>query len=201
MNVNYEKEKYLADLRARLDDYRFNHSVNVADTCRELAKMYGEDEEKAYYTGLLHDIFKNETKENTLAFFEENGIALTECERRAPKLWHAMAGSCYLQKEYGFDADFIAAVRYHTTGRAGMSLLEKIVFCADFISAERDYPGVDEMRERVKISLEYCMEEGLRFTIDELVNALLPVHPDTIHAFNDICLLKLSEKERRKENG
>lgn len=188
--MNYDKETYIADLRARLDDYRFVHSMNVADTCRQLAQIYGEDEEKAYYTGLLHDIFKNEPKEKLLAFFEENGIVLTDCERSAPKLWHAMAGSVYLQQTYGFDADFINAVRYHTTGRAGMSLLEKIVFCADFISAERDYPGVDDMRERVTISLEFCMEEGLRFTIDELVNALLPVHPDTIHAFNDICLLK-----------
>jgi len=195
--VNYDKNTYLADLRNRLDDYRFTHSVNVAHTCRELAKMYGEDEEKAWYTGLLHDIFKNETKENTLAFFAENNIVLTDCERNAPKLWHAMAGSVYLQKTYGFDEEFIRAVRYHTTGRANMSLLEKIVFCADFISAERNYPGVDDMRERVKVSLEYCMEEGLRFTIDELVNALLPVHPDTIHAFNDICI----HKERRKENG
>ena len=195
--MNYDKETYLADLRFRLDDYRFAHSVNVAHTCRELAKMYGEDEEKAYYTGLLHDIFKNETKENTLAFFAENNIVLTDCERNAPKLWHAMAGSVYLQKTYGFDEEFIRAVRYHTTGRANMSLLEKIVFCADFISADRNYPGVDDMRERVKVSLEYCMEEGLRFTIDELVNALLPVHPDTIHAFNDICI----HKERRKENG
>lgn len=198
--MNYNEKLYLADLRNRLDDYRFTHSVNVADTCRTLAKMYGEDEEKAYYTGLLHDIFKNETKENTLAFFAEHGVTLTECERNAPKLWHAMAGSVYLQKTYGFDDEFINAVRYHTTGRANMSLLEKIVFCADFISAERNYPGVDDMRERVKISLEYCMEEGLRFTIDELVNALLPVHPDTIHAFNDICLLK-AVSERRKENG
>ncbi|MBE6812287.1 MAG: HD domain-containing protein [Ruminococcaceae bacterium] len=195
--MNYDKNTYLADLRNRLDDYRFTHSVNVAHTCRELAKMYGEDEEKAWYTGLLHDIFKNETKENTLAFFAENNIVLTDCERNAPKLWHAMAGSVYLQKTYGFDEEFIRAVRYHTTGRANMSLLEKIVFCADFISAERNYPGVDDMRERVKVSLEYCMEEGLRFTIDELVNALLPVHPDTIHAFNDICI----HKERRKENG
>lgn len=195
--MNYDKNTYLADLRNRLDDYRFTHSVNVAHTCRELAKMYGEDEEKAWYTGLLHDIFKNETKENTLAFFAENNIVLTDCERNAPKLWHAMAGSVYLQKTYGFDEEFIRAVRYHTTGRANMSLLEKIVFCADFISVERNYPGVDDMRERVKVSLEYCMEEGLRFTIDELVNALLPVHPDTIHAFNDICI----HKERRKENG
>ncbi len=187
----YDEKTYLADLRSRLDDYRFTHSVNVAQTCRELARRYGEDEEKAYYTGLLHDIFKNESKENTLAFFEENGIVLTVCEQKAPKLWHAMAGSTYLQKKYGFDEDFINAVRYHTTGRANMSLLEKILFCADFISAERDYPGVEDMRERVQISLEYCMEEGLRFTIDELVNALLPVHPDTIHAFNDICILKM----------
>lgn len=196
----YDEKTYLADLRQRLDEYRFTHSVNVAATCRELAVRYGEDPEKAYYAGLLHDIFKNEPKEKLLSFFEENGIALTACERSAPKLWHAMAGSVYLQKTYGFDDDFIRAVRYHTTGRADMSLLEKILFCADFISAERDYPGVEDMRERVKISLAYCMEEGLRFTVDELVNALLPVHPDTIHAFNDICLKRI-HKERRNENG
>ena len=148
-----------ADIRARLSDYRFTHSLNVAETAKHLAEKYGENPEKAFLTGLMHDVFKELSRENALRFFEEHGERLTKLEQNAPKLWHAMSGAIYLKEQYGFSEDMIAAVRYHTTGRENMSLLEKIIFIADFISAERDYPGVDAMRERAEISLEYAKRD------------------------------------------
>ncbi len=182
-------ETYRAILREKLDEYRYVHSINVSETSAELARKYGADEKKAYEAGLLHDIMKNADKEETFALFEKYGVQLTELEKKSPKLWHAIAGSVYCKYELEIDdEDVISAIRYHTTGRAGMTELEKVLFTADFISADRNYNGVEEMREKAQISLDEAMTEGLRFTIDELCNALKPIHPDTIDAYNDILL-------------
>lgn len=181
-----EEKIYLADLRARLDDYRYAHSLNVARCARELAERYGASPADAYKAGLMHDIYKNESREGFLEFFASHGVKLSVVESCCPKLWHAMAGEIYLREKYKFPEKLLTAVRYHTTGRSGMSLLEKIIFIADFISEEREYDGVDRMREKARQSLESAMEEGLQFTIAELVNALKPVHPDTLNAFNEL---------------
>lgn len=182
-------ETYRAILREKLDEYRYVHSINVSETSAELARKYGADEKKAYEAGLLHDIMKNADKEETFALLEKYGVELTELEKKSPKLWHAIAGSVYCKYELEIDdEDVISAIRYHTTGRAGMTELEKVLFTADFISADRNYNGVEEMREKAQISLDEAMTEGLRFTIDELCSALKPIHPDTIDAYNDILL-------------
>lgn len=182
-------ETYRAILREKLDEYRYVHSINVSETSAELARKYGADEKKAYEAGLLHDIMKNADKEETFALLEKYGVELTELEKKSPKLWHAIAGSVYCKYELEIDdEDVISAIRYHTTGRAGMTELEKVLFTADFISADRNYNGVEEMREKAQISLDEAMTEGLKFTIDELCNALKPIHPDTIDAYNDILL-------------
>lgn len=79
-------------LRSRLDDYRYIHSLGVADSARDLAKIYGADEEKAYLAGLLHDIAKNTPKNEQLELMEKGGIKLSVAEKNNPALWHAMAG-------------------------------------------------------------------------------------------------------------
>lgn len=179
-----------ADIRSRLSDYRFIHSLNVADTAKSLAEKYGGDPGKAFLTGLMHDVLKEQDREEALRFFEAHGDVLTRLEKNAPKLWHAMSGAVYLKETYDFPDDMVSAVRYHTTGRENMTLLEKIIFIADFISADRDYPGVEDMRERAFVSLEYAMEEGLRFTINELSEKCAPIHPDTVACYNQILLDK-----------
>ena len=89
---------------------------------------------------------------------EKGGIILSQAEKNNPKLWHAMAGECYLRLELGIeDKELLSSVRYHTTGKEGMSLLDKIVYIADYISAERNYPDVDVMR---RLSKEVSLEEA-----------------------------------------
>ena len=171
-------EEIQADIRARLSDARYIHSLRVADCAKELALRYGADPEAAYLAGLGHDVLKEQNQKDALAFFAAHGVTLTPVEAAAPKLWHAMAAEIYLRETYALPEEILTAVRYHTTGRAGMSLLEKILFTADFISADRDYPGVDDMRERAKVSPELAMEEGLRFTIEELSAKCRPIHPE-----------------------
>jgi len=177
------KIEIVASLRGRLLEDRFFHSLNVADMARELALIYGEDPEKAYLAGLVHDCTKNTPPETQLAMMENGGMHLTPLERNNRKLWHAMSGSIFIQSAYGItDPAVIGAVRYHTTGKAAMTLLEKIVYTADFTSAERDYPGVEHIRTLAKRDLDAAVYEGAAFTVKKLSAASLDVHPDTVEA-------------------
>lgn len=181
--------EFLEEIKKRLNPDRLYHSLNVADEAKKLAKHYGADEQKAFTAGLLHDILKNTPDSELLQYFERNGIMLTETERASRKTWHAMAGADFLRRElHVTDEDILSAVRWHTTGRAGMTLLDKVLFVADFISADRDYPGVDRMREKAYVSLEDAMLEGLQFTINELVENAWPVHEDSIRAYNELVI-------------
>ncbi len=191
MNRN---ESFKNVLKERLTERRYIHSLNVADSARELAHIYGADEEKAYTAGLIHDSCKDTPAGLQLSYMLENKTELTDIELNTPKLYHAICGSVFAQKEFGItDDDMLNAIRYHTTGRKNMSLLEKIIFIADFISVERDYNGVEIMREKAVRSLDEAIVEGLSFTIKDLIDAERLVHPDTIDAYND-ATFKIQEK-------
>lgn len=180
-------QSYIELLKTKLSDYRFVHSLEVAKSAVYLAEKYGGDSEKMYLAGLLHDILKEADREETFFYINKYGMKLTKLEEVTPKLWHAMVGAEYLKRELCIDdEEILTAVRYHTTGRKDMTLGEKILFIADFISADRDYNGVDEMRQRAEVSLEHAMDMGLSFTITDLVENGRPIHPDTIDAYNDI---------------
>lgn len=176
-------------VRPHLTQARFQHSVNVAEAAVRLAERYGADPKKAETAGILHDIMKETPPGEQLKILEASGIILTNVERSAPKLWHAMSGAAYIERVLSVcDPDILNAVRYHTTGRANMSLLEKIIFIADFISAERDYDGVEELRRAAESGLDDAMLAGVVFTIKDLAGMRKPIHPDTISAYNDIVL-------------
>lgn len=121
-----DEKQYEEMVRSRLSEKRFVHSMNVAKAAEELAVQNGADPQKARLAGILHDIMKESPPEEQLKIMESSGIMLTDVERSAPKLWHAMAGAAYLQNVLGIeDSEVLNAVRYHTTGRANMSALEK----------------------------------------------------------------------------
>lgn len=192
----YPNGDYVRLLKERLSERRFRHSLAVADSARLLAEQYGGDPEKAYTTGLLHDICKDTPPGEQLQYMLGNGLRLTPVELAAPKLYHAMCGALYAARELHItDPDILNAIRYHTTGRAHMTLAEKIVFIADFISADRDYPGVDHMRATCARSLEEGIVEGLAFTVKELADKAKPIHPDTIDAFNEAVMHTARKEE------
>ena len=180
-----DKIDIIASLRSRLLEDRFFHSLNVADMAKELALIYGEDPDKAYLAGLVHDCTKNTPQQKQLQIIEDAGIKLSELERRNKKLWHAISGSVFIKTEYGIeDEAIISAVRYHTTGKAGMTLLQKIIYTADFTSAERDYEGVERIRLLAREKLDSAVYEGALFTTEKLESLGLEVHPDTVDAMN-----------------
>ena len=196
MDTGRNKE-FVEEIKKKLSEYRFYHSLNVADEAKRLALKYGADPEKAYTAGLVHDIMKDTPKNEQLKLFEKYNINLTPVELESPKTWHAMSGEAYLRNELNVtDEEILKAVRYHTTARAGMSLLEKVLYIADYTSAERNYDDVDVMREKADRSLEEAMLYGLQFTINEMVTEGRAVHPDSIHAYNEVAI---SENKVRKE--
>ena len=191
-----QREYYTQHIRERLSDYRFRHSVNVSKEAVRLARKYGCDEGKAELAGLLHDVMKDAGKKEQLAIIEKYGVVLNEVELQAPKLWHAIAGAVYVKKVLKIrDKDIVNAVRYHTTARAGMTLLEKIIYIADYTSEERDYKGVEKMRKACNVSLENAMEEALAFGIEVRAEEHTAIHPDTFAAYNEVVLAKSDKKK------
>ena len=180
-------EQYIEILRGRLSPYRFNHSLAVADEAKRLALRYGGDPAKAYTAGLLHDILKDNTKDEQLLLARQFGAELDEVEKHAPKLWHARLAPLFLEHILGVtDPDILSAVRYHTTAKAGMSLPETIVFLADFTAAGRNYPDVDVMRRLVDESLDKALHYSLSYTVRSLTDAQAVVHPDTAAALAEV---------------
>ena len=190
-NHNDKIERFRELLKGRLSEKRFYHSCMVSKEAVRLAEKYGGDVQKAEFAGLVHDIEKDTPKDVQLQTIEKYSIILDDVEKSAPKLLHALSGAAVLKNEYNVtDTDVLNAVRYHTTARAGMSLLEKIIYLADYISADRDYEGVDNLRGTIHDSLEKGMDEALHYSINELLLKNAPIHIDTVKARNQLVLAK-----------
>jgi predicted HD superfamily hydrolase involved in NAD metabolism len=161
------------------------HSLAVEARARVLARIHGEDEDKAALAGLLHDCCKDMPKSEQLKIIETRGILLDKHTRAQPKLWHAIAASVLLEDELGIkDAKVIEAVRLHTTGAAGMSRLSQIVYLADLTSEDRDYPDIAHYRALSEENMAAAMLECLAFIIRMLIAQGEPVARDSIDAYN-----------------
>lgn len=179
-------------LKKNLSPFRYSHSLAVAACAKKLAPGAGADPAKAEAAGLVHDITKDKSEAQQLALFKKYGVALSRVERFSPQLWHAMTGALVLEREFAVsDAGLLHAVRYHTTGRAGMSPVERAVYLADFIAEGRDYVGVEALRRAASRSFNEGFLAALDFTFDELLKKGAAIHPDTVDARNDfICAQK-----------
>ena len=180
------EEKYKKILKENLKEKRYNHCLNVALSAKELAIKNGADINKAYTAGLLHDITKEMTCDKQLKLIDNFGIIMTELELKTQKLWHAITGAYYIKEILNInDEEIFDAVRFHTTAKANMSLISKIVYIADYISSDRDYNGVNEMRAAAKKSLDEAMLIATEFTINDLKSEGKEIHPDTILAYKE----------------
>lgn len=182
-------EEYKSLLKKRLNEKRYIHSLAVADEAKRLAAKYDSDENTAFLAGLLHDITKNSSREEHLNIFDTFGIILDEVEKNAEKLWHAISGAAYVKYVVGIDDERITqAIRYHTTAKKDMPLLSKILYLADFTSADRDYEDVDVMRRLVDESLDKAYRYALAYSITDLVENGKAIHKDTLEAYNEVIL-------------
>ncbi len=182
-------KEYQKIIKPHLSDKRYRHSCEVAKAAKRLAKKYGADPDKAEIAGILHDIMKDTDKDEQLKIMDRFGIILNDIEAVTPNLWHQISGAAYVENELNItDPDIVNPIRWHTSGKKDMTLMEKVVFIADFISDDRDYKGVDKMREVAKESLDKAIIEGLSFTISDLAQSEKAIVQDTFNAYNDAVL-------------
>ena len=183
-NLDMTIEEYKSHIRKKLSDKRYYHSLCVADEAVRLADRYGADKQKAYLAGLLHDVLKDTSSNEQLKFSKQFGIMLSDLEISAPSLYHSLIGSEYVRHVLGIeDEEIISAIKYHTTAKADMSLLQKIIYLADYTSLDRDYNGVEDMRQAVNEGLDKAMKVALDYTVQDLEEKHVTAHPDTLAAF------------------
>ena len=186
----YNKEEYISIIKQRLSGYRFYHSICVSKSARKLAAKYGADEEKAEIAGILHDVMKEDSKREQLRMMEKAGMTITPFEKSQKKFYHQIAGAAFAKAELKIDDDeIISAI-------ADMTLLEQIVYLADFISEDRDYDDVDVMRQKAYTDLYDAMLYACAYTIKDVVNQGRLLHPDTVNAYNWLVNSEIKEKER-----
>ena len=187
-------EKYNAVIKSRLSEHRYIHSVNVSKAAVHLAKLNGANEEKAALAGILHDVMKEAPLDVQYEYIEKNGEKLTFSELHNHAVVHQMSGAAFCRLELGItDTDILLPIRYHTTGHADMTLAEKIIYTADFISADRDYPDVGVMRTLAEKSLDEAMIYSIKYTVNKLLLDTRIVHPDTLNCYNYLLESKIKE--------
>ena len=177
-------------LQRRLKRGRFVHSVGVANTAVKLAKRFGADANKAYIAGLLHDCAREFENDELPAQASIRGIEIGEVERAMPLLLHAYIGAKMIREVYGVDdAEISQAIWRHTVGAADMTTLDKIIYFADMIEPNRNYPGVEKLRALAfEADLDEIMLTALSESIIFVVQKNSLVHPDTVAARNFLLL-------------
>ena len=194
--MNYEAMK--EELSRRLQKKRYEHSLGVADTAAMLAERFGADVEKARVAGLLHDCAREYKTEDLASEAARRSIDCREVDRAMPLLLHAYVGARRAQEVYGVtDPEILQAIWRHTVGGEHMTTLDKIVYFADMIEPQRDYPEVDALRELSRTaSLDTMALAGLSQSILFVLQTGRLIHPATVAARNEL-LLCARAKERR----
>ena len=180
--------KYKEYLRNHLSKKRYNHCLNVANSAITLSKKYGADVDKAYVAGLLHDVAKEMPVEDQLRLVNSSDLDVSDVEKDAVALYHAVAGAEIIQSVFDIhDPEIIHAIRYHTVACKNMPKLSQIIYLADLISDDRDYKDVKKMRKYALQSLDRAMYEALKFSMTDSVNKGNTIPESTLGAYNDFA--------------
>jgi predicted HD superfamily hydrolase involved in NAD metabolism len=183
-------EEITNQLEKKLSPKRFKHCLGVSKTAGKLAEMYGGNKDKAVLAGLVHDCAREMPSNILLKTAEAFGIVVNDVERRDPMLLHAPVGAFIARQEYGVDdPEVCRAVMVHTTGDSVMSLLDNIVFLADYIEPGRSFPGVEKLRALAKTDLQQALLAAYDQTLRYLISERELVHPATLEGRNALLLL------------
>lgn len=167
---NMNHDKMMERLKTKINTKRLEHSIGVEYTAACLAYVHGADVEKARIAGLLHDCAKGIPTKEKLEKAKKHGLPINTFEKNNPDLLHAKLGAYYAQYKYEIkDMDILNAITYHTTGRPGMSLLEKIIYVSDYIEPNRKMiRELDVIRKEAFINLDTCIVHILKNTLEYL---------------------------------
>lgn len=163
--MNQQQAEHLA--KQSLSQKRLQHTLNVRDMAVRMAEKYGVDTEKTAVAALLHDTAKELPKQQMLQIFAGNAIMAGNAPERPSPVWHGVCAAILAKTKWGVtDQEILSAIECHTTGKPGMSTLDKIIFLADMTSAERSYPGVEQLRKLEMEDLDQAMVAALEMTLD-----------------------------------
>ncbi|MDL4841473.1 bis(5'-nucleosyl)-tetraphosphatase (symmetrical) YqeK [Aquibacillus rhizosphaerae] len=195
-----DRKQALAIVQPHLKQSRFDHTKRVVETAVDLAKFYNEDKQKTEIAAVFHDYAKYRDKDEMERWIISEYLP-KDLLHYHHELWHGPVGALLIKREVGInDLSILNAIRWHTTGKAGMNKLEKIIFLADYIEPGRDFPGVDKVREQAKADLDLGCWLAAKNTIQFLMSKNQPIYPDTFHAYNDL-LITVKDKWREDMNG
>ena len=167
---------------AYLKPKRIPHVAGCEQEASKLALRWGEDPGDAAEAGILHDITKKLSMDEQLILAEKYGIVFDKFERENIKLTHAITGAALSKELFGVPERIYSAIRWHTTGRADMTLLEKIIYIADYIEPTRDFEGVERLRQLAYEDIDSAMALGLRMSLEELRQSGIEPHGTTVSA-------------------
>ena len=182
---NYQRlsvEELEVEVLSLLKENRIAHVLGCRDTAVQLAKRWGADENHAARAALLHDVTKALDGPLQLTLCQEYGILLNSFSQKNTKTLHALTGSLVAKRVFGEEQSVVDAIRHHTTGKADMNLLEKIIYVADYMEPNRDFPGVDRLRELAFSDIDAALALGLEMTITMLKGQGREVSPESLEA-------------------
>lgn len=179
-----KKEEAINIVQQALTEERFQHTLRVADTATKLADLYGVSKDKVELAAIWHDYAKYRPKEEMKQFILSSNLPHDLVDYHH-EVWHGPVASVLVQEQFGIDDQEIKdAIRYHTTGKAGLGKIEKIIFLADYIEPGRAFPGVEEVRKMAVKDLNHACLMVSRNTIQFLLSRHASVYPDSIDAYN-----------------
>jgi predicted HD superfamily hydrolase involved in NAD metabolism len=185
-----ERAKALEIVKEQLTDHRYQHTLGVVETALKLAKKYGANEKQAELAAIFHDYAKFRPKEEMKQIIIQERMP-EELLFYNSELWHAPVGAYLVENEVGInDHEVLEAIRYHTSGRPQMSLLEKIIYVADYIEPGRQFPGVDEVRQVANENLNEALLLSIQNSIIFLVKKKRAVFPLTLETYNYFIHIK-----------
>lgn len=182
----FDLQKITKKLKKYLDEDRLWHTLGVMHTAAAMAMVYHEDMEKAQLAGLLHDCAKCITSKKKIKLCNENHIPVSSFEKEHPFLLHGKVGAWIAEEKYGVkDREILEAITWHTTGKPEMSVLEKIIYIADYIEPARDKaPRLKEIRTLAFQDLDRCMYEILKDSLEYLNTHPEDLDPTTEKAYD-----------------
>ena len=161
---------------------RIPHVMGVEEEAVKLAQRWGADPELARRAGILHDCTKYYELPEQLDICEEYGVQLDALEQKAVKLLHSKTGACIARGVFGQPDAVYDAIFWHTTGKADMTTLEKVLYIADYMEPNRDFDGVERLRHLAYTDLDKAMLLGVEMTIQEMQQRQVPIHTNTLQA-------------------
>jgi len=165
-----------------LNPNRVNHVLGCRDTAARLARIWGVDETDAARAGMLHDVTKAIDGPLQLTLCREYGKVLSEFSLKYPKTLHALTGSMVAERIFGENEKVVAAIECHTTGKGNMTMLDKIIYVADYMEPNRDFPGVDKLRHYAETDMDAALRLGLEMTLEHLKRQGAEVSPESKEA-------------------